>query len=59
MPFKNYLEPFERDKSSGTSGMGLGLYISKELFHQHKVEMKHYFIGEVFYIVLDLKAVNV
>ncbi len=55
--FKHYLSAFERGERNTVSGMGLGLYISNEVFIKHKVRMKNYYIKPLFYIILDLKNV--
>jgi two-component system OmpR family sensor kinase len=59
MPFEHYLEPFERGQNNTTSGMGLGLYITKEILAQHNIIMINSYHDNIFTIVLDLKAIKV
>jgi two-component system OmpR family sensor kinase len=54
--FELYTKAFVREDLS-KSGMGLGLYLSKEIFLKHHIKMKYKYINEHHLIILDLKNV--
>jgi two-component system, OmpR family, sensor kinase len=50
--FKTLLEPFKRGGSS-VSGMGLGLYITKEILQKHRMRLVQKYIHGTFFVVID------
>ena len=55
--FEKYTHAFVRDEVS-KSGMGLGLYIAKEICVKHKIAMKYRYLRGYHLIILDMKKVE-
>ncbi len=55
--FEKYTQAFVRDEVS-KSGMGLGLYIAKEICVKHKIAMKYRYLRGYHLIILDMKKVE-
>ena len=55
--FEIYTKAFVREDLSKT-GMGLGLYLSKEIFLKHHVKMSYKYLNEHHFIILDLKNIT-
>ncbi|CAA6799211.1 MAG: Histidine kinase [uncultured Sulfurovum sp.] len=54
--FETYTKPFVREDLS-KNGMGLGLYLSKEIFLKHNVKMSYKYYHDHHMIILDLKNI--
>jgi len=55
--FETYTKAFIREDLS-KDGMGLGLYLSKEIFIKHGVEMKYKYFHEHHMIILNIKNIR-
>lgn len=55
--FEMYTKAFVREDLS-RNGMGLGLYLSKEIFIKHGVKMKYKYLYEHHMIILDTKNIQ-
>jgi len=54
--FETYTQPFVREDFS-KNGMGLGLYLSKEIFLKHSITMKYKYFYKHHMIILDVKNI--
>jgi signal transduction histidine kinase len=54
--FETYTKAFVREDLS-KSGMGLGLYLSKEIFLKHGIKMKYKYFNHYHMIILDIKTI--
>ena len=55
--FETYTKAFVREDLS-KSGMGLGLYLSKEIFLKHGIRMKYRYLYKHHIIILDIKNIT-
>lgn len=56
--FETYTKAFVREDLS-KNGMGLGLYLSKEIFIKHGVKMKYKYFYEHHMIILNIKNITI
>jgi two-component system OmpR family sensor kinase len=56
--FETYTKAFVREDLS-KNGMGLGLYLAKEIFLKHGVSMKYRYFQAHHMIILDLKKIKI
>ena len=56
--FETYTKAFVREDLS-KSGMGLGLYLSKEIFLKHGITMKYKYFHNHHIIILDMKNITI
>ena len=56
--FETYTKAFVREDLS-KNGMGLGLYLSKEIFLKHGVTMKYKYLNNHHIIILDMKNITI
>ena len=54
--FETYTKAFVREDLS-KNGMGLGLYLSKEIFFKHGIQMKYKYFYNHHMIILDIKKI--
>ncbi|CAA6823996.1 MAG: Histidine kinase [uncultured Sulfurovum sp.] len=54
--FETYTKAFVREDLS-KNGMGLGLYLSKEIFLKHQISMKYKYFHNYHMIILDFKKI--
>lgn len=57
-PFNFYTQAFTRSEKT-KSGMGLGLYIAKEIFLKHDIDLRYKYFKKHHLIILDLKNVTI
>ena len=56
--FETYTKAFVREDLS-KNGMGLGLYLSKEIFMKHEISMQYKYLYECHIIILDMKNIKI